>query len=253
MQWRDDALVLGTRRHGESSLVLEVLTRERGRCLGLVKGGRSPRFAAKLQPGNSLDVTWRARLDEHLGNFSVEPTDLRASGLMQTSLGLNTVQTLASHVRLLPERDPHPELYDGMVTLLDIVATAPETDADGVTLSAIIAGGLVVRFEVMILDALGFGLDLSECAITGTFEDLAYVSPRTGRAASRDAGRLWHDRLLELPAFLSEATNEHAPNTADIRAGFRLTGHFLQRHVWEPRGIAPPPTRDGILMALAEA
>ncbi len=218
--------------------MLEVMTRERGRCLGLVKGGRAPRHSAKLQPGNGLDVTWRARLDEHLGNFSVEPTELRASGLMETPLGLNAVQTLASHLRLLPERDPHPELFEAMALLLD--------NAD----EPIVAGGLTVRFELMILDALGFGLDLSTCALTGASDDLAYVSPRTGRAASRHAGGPWRDRLLQLPAFLIDATSNHAPQATDIVAGFRLTGHFLQVHVWGPRGILPPMTRDGLLAAI---
>jgi DNA repair protein RecO (recombination protein O) len=240
MQWRDDAIVLGTRRHGESSLVLEVMTRDRGRCLGLVKGGRAPRYAAKLQPGNGLDVTWRARLDEHLGNFSVEPTELRASSLMETALGLNAVQTIAAHLRLLPERDPHPDLYEAMTTVLDH------------SRDPIVAGGLIVRFELMILDALGFGLDLAECALTGATEDLAFVSPRTGRAASRAAGTPWETKLLTLPAFLNDSTSGHAPDAGDIRAGFRLTGHFFQRHVWEPRGLPAPMTRDSLVAALAD-
>jgi DNA repair protein RecO (recombination protein O) len=218
--------------------VLEVMTRDRGRCLGLVKGGRAPRYAAKLQPGNGLDVVWRARLDEHLGNFTVEPTSLRASSLMQTALGLNAVQTLASHLRLLPERDPHPELYEAMALVLDHA------------LEPIVAGGLMVRFELMILDALGFGLDLSACALTGVTDDLAFVSPKSGRAASRAAGQPWQDRLLPLPAFLNEMTSSLAPDAADIRAGFRLTGHFFQLHVWGPRGLASPLTRDSLLADL---
>jgi DNA repair protein RecO (recombination protein O) len=238
MEWRDDAIVLGTRRHGESSLVLEVMTRERGRCLGLVKGGRSPRFAAKLQPGNGLDVTWRARLDEHLGNFTVEPTELRASRLMETALGLNVVQTLASHLRLLPERDPHPELFEALSLVLDHAG------------EPIVAGGLTVRFELMILDALGFGLDLDTCALTGVSDDLAFVSPRTGRAASRTAGHPWRDRLLALPPFLIDATSHEAPLPLDILAGFQLTAHFLQSHVWGPRGLQPPMTRAGLLAAI---
>jgi len=214
------------------------MTRTRGRCLGLVKGGRSPRYAAKLQPGNELDVIWRARLDEHLGFFTVEPTTLRAAGLMETALGLNAVQTLAAHLRLLPERDPHPELHAAMAIVLDHAR------------DPVIAGGLIVRFEMMVLDALGFGLDLSECALTGATEDLAFVSPRSGRAAAREAGEPWRDRLLALPAFLNEATSDHAPAPADIRAGFQLTGHFFQLHVWGPRGLQPPMTRTMLVAAL---
>jgi DNA repair protein RecO (recombination protein O) len=248
MQWRDDAIVLGTRRHGETSLVLEVMTRERGRSLGLVKGGRSPRYAAKLQPGNGLDVTWRARLDEHLGNFAVEPMTLRASSLMETALGLNAVQTLASHLRLLPERDPHPELYDAMVQVLDHIHAPDESDA----LEPVVVGGLIVRFELLILDALGFGLDLDECALTGATEDLAYVSPRTGRAASRAAGLPWQDKLIALPAFLNEGTSDHAPDASDVHAGFRLTGHFFQLHVWGPRGLSVPLTREALVSGLKQ-
>ncbi len=242
MHWRDDAIVLGTRRHGESSLVLEVLTRERGRCQGLVRGGRSPRHAAKLQPGNELDVTWRARLDEHLGNFQAEPSQVRASGLMETSLGLNVVQTLSAHVRLLPERDPHPELYEAMSATLDMVL-ARSSDIDE-TAHARVTAALVVRFELAILDALGFGLDLSACALTGTTQDLAFVSPKTGRAACRAAGLPWRDRLLALPGFVHSEDLDDSLSSDELKSGFQLTNHFLNLHVWGPRGIKPPMTRD---------
>eukprot|EP01037_Dinobryon_pediforme_P024910 gene24910-26872_t len=238
MEWRDEAIVLGSRRHGETSVVLEVMTRERGRHMGLVRGGRSPRYAAKVQPGNSLEVTWRARLDEHLGTFAVEPVALRAADLMASAVGLNAVQTLAAHLRLLPERDPHPELYDALGVVLDNIGDAT------------VAGGLVVRFEVMVLESLGFGLDLATCALTDATDDLAFVSPRTGRAASRAAGHPWRDRLLPLPAFLTDAREHHPATPADVRAGFALTGHFLARHVWEPRGLEPPLTRERLLAGI---
>lgn len=238
MQWQDDAIVLGGRRQGESNVVLEVMTRTRGRCLGLVRGGRSTRYSAKLQPGNTLAVTWRARLDEHLGTFTVEPMKSRAADLMASALGLNTVQTLAAHLRLLPERDAHPELYEALETVLDHTASAIET------------GGLVVRFELLMLDALGFGLDLATCAMTEATSDLAYVSPRTGRAASRTAGAAWADRLLALPPFLTDELSHQPASGDDVRAGFRLAGHFLDLHVWRPRGLEPPPTRDALIVAL---
>ena len=239
MQWHDEAIVLGARRHGESSIVLEVMTRERGRCLGLVRGGRSPRYSAKVQPGNGLEVTWRARLDEHLGLFAIEPTRLRAAALMETALGLNAVQTLAAHLRLLPERDPHPDLYEALSIVLDH-AEEP-----------VVAGGLIVRFELLVLDALGFGLDLTECALGSGETDLGWVSPKTGRAAGRLAGAPWRDRLLVLPPFLTEAAGDHPATASDVRAGFALTGHFLSRHVWDPRGLAPPMTREGLIGLLA--
>lgn len=242
MHWRDEAIVLGTRKHGESSLVLEVLTRERGRCLGLVRGGRTPRNAAKLQPGNELDVTWRARLDEHLGNFHAEPLKVRASGLMETSLGLNVVQTLSAHVRLLPERDPHPELYEAMSATLDMVLAQPVDSGDPAY--ARVSAALVVRFELAILDALGFGLDLSACALTGTTEDLAFVSPKTGRAACRAAGQPWEDRLLTLPGFVLEEDHFDRLSADDLKYGFNLAGHFMNLHVWGPRGLKSPMTRE---------
>lgn len=250
MHWRDDAIVLGTRRHGESSLVLEVLTRERGRCMGLVRGGRSPRHAAKLQPGNELDVTWRARLDEHLGNFQAEPSQVRASGLMETSLGLNVVQTLSAHVRLLPERDPHPELYEAMSTTLDMVL-APSVNIDD-ALRARVAAALVIRFELAVLDALGFGLDLSACALTGATEDLAFVSPKTGRAACRTAGQPWGDRLLKLPGFIHAPAPLDNLSSNELKSGFDLTGHFLNLHVWGPRGIKAPMTREILVNTISQ-
>ncbi|MDR3376963.1 MAG: DNA repair protein RecO [Ancalomicrobiaceae bacterium] len=238
MQWQDDAIVLGGRRQGEANVVLEVMTRERGRCLGLVRGGRSARHAAELQPGNGIGVTWRARLDEHLGTFAVEPAKSRAADLMASSIGLNAVQTLAAHLRLLAERDPHPALFTALETVLDHGVSPIET------------GGLVIRFELMILEALGFGLDLAACALTEATSDLAYVSPRTGRAASRAAGEPWADRLLALPPFLTDERSHVPPAAEDIRAGFRLTGHFLAVNVWGPRGVEPPPTRDALVAAL---
>ena len=243
MEWTDDAIVLGARRHGESSVVLELMTRERGRHLGLVRGGRSRRMTPTLQPGNTVRARWWARLDEHLGMLAVETLVARAADLMQTTVGLDGVQTVAAHLRLLAERDPHPELYDAA----EIVVTHLGEPR--------LAGELVVRFEVAMLEALGFGLDLFECALTGATEDLAWVSPKTGRAASRAAGRPYADRLLPLPAFLAghpdfAAAGRITVPADDLAQGFRLTGHFLARNVWEPRGLAPPATREGLVAAV---
>ena len=246
MEWSDVGRVLGTRRLGESDALVEVMTRDHGRHLGVVKGGRSKRRASSLQIGNRLDLVWRARLDEHLGHFAVEPTDQRAAALMADPLALNGVQTLAAHLRLLPERDPHPGLFDDLEVVLDHF-TEPR-----------LAGEMMVRFEMAVIEALGFGLDLSECALTGApaeAADLAWVSPKTGRAAGRDAGAAWADRLLPLPAFLVAAALGEPDawgrvTTPDLRAAFRLTQHFLARHVWETRGIDPPSTREGFLAAL---
>ncbi|SKA36072.1 DNA repair protein RecO [Consotaella salsifontis] len=248
MEWREEAIVLGVRRHGESSVITELMTRSRGRHLGLVRGGRSRRLQPVLQPGNQVQVTWRARLDEHMGTFAVEPTELRAARLMESSLGLHGVQLLAAHLRLLPERDPHPRLYDGLRIILDHLAS------EGAGLSAlnrregIAAGEMILRFEIELLAELGFGLDLSCCAATGAHDDLAYVSPKSGRAVSRVAGAPWKEKLLPLPAFLVEAVPSSA---ADVSAGFLLTGYFLSRHVFEPRGLEAPSSRDAFIAAVA--
>ncbi len=253
MEWSDVGRVLGTRRLGESDAVVELMTRDHGRHLGVVKGGRSRRRTPALQVGNRLDVVWRARLDEHLGHFAVEPIDARAAGLMADPLALNAVQTLAAHLRLLPERDPQPDLFLAFEAVLEAL-DHPR-----------LAGELVARFEMAVIEALGFGLDLSECALTGegaAIADLAWVSPKTGRAAGREAGRPWADRLLPLPAFLrpdrgGASSDWGRETTADLAAALTLTRHFLARHVWEARGLAPPSTREaflsGLWKALAEA
>lgn len=246
MEWSDVGLVLGTRRLGESDALVEVMTRDHGRHLGVVRGGRTKARAAHLQIGNRLSLVWRARLDEHLGHFVAEPLDARAASLMADPIGLNGVQTLAAHLRLLPERDPHPELFAALATVLDHVAE-PRLFAE-----------LVIRFELAIVDALGFGLDLATCALTGAVADLAWVSPKTGRAAARDAGRPWADRLLPLPAFLARGGADDPRDWGrvagdDLAAGFRLTAHFLARNVWEPRGRPPPETRAALVAALLRA
>jgi DNA repair protein RecO (recombination protein O) len=231
MEWQDEGIILGARQHGETSAILEVMTREHGRHLGLVRGGAGSRMRPVLQPGNSVRAVWRARLDEHLGNYAIEPATLRAARLMETPAGLYGLQALAGLVRLLPERDPHPQIYAGLSALVDLLD------------DPVLAGGLIVRFELRMLEELGFGLDLDTCVATGTNDDLAYVSPKSGRAVSRSAGDPYRDRMLQLPAFLLAAPGLR-PGPGDLIAAFRLTGFFLARHVYEPRGIAPPEARE---------
>jgi DNA repair protein RecO (recombination protein O) len=237
MEWRDEGIILGTRKHGETSAILEVMTRAHGRHLGLVRGGRSRKLQPVLQPGNLVELLWRARLDEHLGIFQAEPLELNAARLFDSAIAVYGLQTLAAHLRLLPERDPHTNLFETLVLIiehLDDPAAAAE---------------LVVRFELLILDELGFGLDLTQCAATGTREDLAYVSPKSGRAVSRAAGAPWRDKMLALPAFLLRGSELRAA-PADIEDAFRLTGFFLARHVYEPRGLTEPEARGGFIAAL---
>lgn len=240
MQWSDQAIILGVKRHGETSVIVEAMTRERGRHLGLVRGGRSRTQQPVLQPGNSVEVTWRARLDEHLGEYRVEPVRLRAAMLMEAATAVYGVQAMASLLRLLPERDPHPHLYDA----LDVILENLNEPAD--------AGELFVRFELAVLNDLGFGLDLVQCAATGRRDDLIYVSPKTGRAVCREAGAPYAGKMLALPAFLA-ADGTDAADCDALADAFRLTGFFLHRHVYEPRGIDMPGTRDGFVQAALKA
>jgi DNA repair protein RecO (recombination protein O) len=240
MQWQDEAIIIGVKRHGETSVIAEVMTRGRGRHLGIVRSGRSRTMQPVLQPGNRVEVVWRARLDEHLGEFKLEPVKLRAARLMETATSLYGVQAMGALLRLLPERDPHPHLYEA----LDVILETMDDPAD--------AGELFVRFELAILNDLGYGLDLAECAATGVRDDLLYVSPKSGRAVCRTAGAPYADRLLALPSFLKEGTRT-AADAAGMAAAFRLTGYFLHRHIYEPRGITENAARDGFVQAALKA
>ncbi|MBU1317278.1 MAG: DNA repair protein RecO [Alphaproteobacteria bacterium] len=240
MQWQDEAIIIGVKRHGETSVIAEVMTRGRGRHLGIVRSGRSRTMQPVLQPGNRVEVVWRARLDEHLGEFKLEPVKLRAARLMETATSLYGVQAMGALLRLLPERDPHPHLYEA----LDVILETMDDPAD--------AGELFVRFELAILNDLGYGLDLAECAATGVRDDLLYVSPKSGRAVCRTAGAPYADRLLALPSFLKEGSRA-AADAAGMAAAFRLTGYFLHRHIYEPRGITENAARDGFVQAALKA
>ncbi|QRM54828.1 DNA repair protein RecO [Sinorhizobium sp. BG8] len=240
MQWDDEAIVLGVRRHGETSVIAEMMTRDHGRHLGLVRSGRSRAMQPVLQPGNSVEVTWRARLDEHLGDFRIEPLQLRAGRLMETATAVYGIQAMAALLRFLPERDPHPHLFNALGIILEHL----DEPAD--------AGELFVRFELAVLNDLGFGLDLEECVATGSREDLVYVSPKSGRAVCRAAGEPWADKMLALPSFLA-VERRHAADCDALSQAFRLTAFFLNRHVCEPRGLELASARDGFVQAVLKA
>jgi DNA repair protein RecO (recombination protein O) len=241
MQWSDEGIVLGVKRHGESNAILELMTRQHGRHLGLVRGASGSRLRPLLQPGNRLGVTWRARLDEHLGHYTVEGLDLAAARLLDHAHALYGVTHLAALCRLLPERDPHPDIHAALEGMLNELADARAS------------GPRVARFELQLLAELGFGLDLGRCAATGTSAELVYVSPKSGRAVSRAAGLPWKDRLLRLPAFLREGDEPEGPSAADLADGFAVTGFFLLHHVFEPRGLALPEARAGFVAAVVAA
>lgn len=242
MDWRDEGLVIGARKHGETSVILELMTRGHGRHLGLVRGGRSRTLRPVLQPGNLVAAHWRARLEDHLGAYLVEPLAARAAHFLDCAAALHGVAALCALLRLMPERDPHEDLFE----MADAIAArlgAPG-GADG-------AAPAMARFELALLGALGFGLDLDSCALTGTREDLAYVSPKSGRAVSRVAGAPWRERLLPYPSFLRQ--DSLAAPDDDVVAAFRLTGYFLTRDVLAPRGVALPAARGLYIGAFSRA
>jgi DNA repair protein RecO (recombination protein O) len=233
MEWNDEAIVLSSRAHGENGVILELLTREHGRHAGLVRGGASRRIKPTLQPGNSLHVSWRARLEEHLGSFACELAKARAGELMESRIalaGLNAFTALTGAV--MPERQVYATVFLGAEVLLD--AMMSQDAAHWMT--------IYIRWEVGLLEALGFGLDLSECAVTGVTRDLTYVSPKSGRAVSREGAGTYAARLFSLPAFLLD-TDADEPTPNELVAGLSLTGHFLQERVLAPHGKEMPPAR----------
>jgi len=237
MEWRDEGVILSVRRHGETSAIAEVLTAQHGRSLGLVRGGRSRSQRPVLQPGNVVQVTWRARLEDHLGHFTLEALSLKAGAILDEPFRLAGLTTLAGLAQVLPEREPHARIYEAFRIVLDAI------DQDEVW------PALLVRWELGLLDELGFGIDLSSCAASGASEDLIYVSPKSGRAVSRAAGHPYRDRLLALPGFM---TANVPASAGDILDGLKLTGYFLDRHVFGPRGIAAPEQRQWIIRTLGQ-
>jgi DNA repair protein RecO (recombination protein O) len=238
MDWIDEGIVLGVRRHGEANAIAEVMTRAHGRHLGLVRGGAGSRLRPILQPGNEVRVEWRARLDEHLGHYTVEGLRLRAGEFMVAAHAAYGITHVAALCRLLPERDPHEDVHDMLVAILDHLNERSITAA------------LVARFELQMLAELGFGLDLDQCAATGATVELVYVSPKSGRAVSRLAGEPWRDRMLRLPPFLTPEWDETEPSPEALSDAFTLTGFFIQRHVLEPRGVPMHDARTSFINAV---
>jgi len=239
MQWQDEGVVLAARRHGESSAVVSLFTQAHGRHAGLVRGGAGRRARSVYEPGNRLRVIWRARLADQLGAFSAELQSAIAARLLDdpdrlAALGAACALLEAS----LPERDPHPLLYSQLSELIDVLVEQrswPER---------------YVRFELALLAELGFGLDLQACAVTGQTTDLAYVSPRSGRAVSRQGAGEYADRLLPLPDFL---LGREPADPAQIQAGLRLTGAFLRRHLFDASERAMPNARERLVRQLARS
>lgn len=237
MEWSDEGVILSVRPHGETGAVAEVLTRAHGRHLGLVHGGRSRKLRPVLQTGNHVDLTWKARLADNLGHYALELLTPNAARVMDHPLALTALSAMAELARLLPERDPHPNLYEVTQFVLGFLDEPQVWPA------------LYARWELALLEELGFGLDLTTCAATGAANDLIYVSPKSGRAVSAAAGEPYKDRLLALPPFLRAGAGG-AVTPADIAAGLALTGHFLEVRVMQPRDASLPEVRARLASAL---
>lgn len=218
MEWRDEGILLWVRRHGESNVIIEALTVEHGRHAGLVRGGASKANAAILQPGAQLTLEWNARLAEHLGTYKVDLVRSRAAAIISdrcSLAGLNAVSALL--VQFLPDREPNQLIYQSTLELVDSMGAGEVS--------------WPVRYalwELSLLESLGYGLDLSSCAASGTTDDLIFVSPRSGRAVCRQAGAAFADKMLPLPAFM---TGQGQPRAADVREALRLTGYFMEHWV----------------------
>jgi DNA repair protein RecO (recombination protein O) len=222
IEWRDEGALLKVRKHGENSAIIEVFTPERGLTAGIVRGGTSRKIAPLLQPGAQLAVTWKARLEDHLGSFTVEPVRSRAAQVMQDRIalaGLNAVTGILSFV--LPDREKHTPLYARTIALLDLLG---QNDVWPLA---------YLQWEVALLEEMGFGMDLSACAVSGLNDDLFYVSPRTGRAVSRLAAGEWADRLLPLPHVL---LGQGDADISEIVRALRTTGYFLNNHLAKSLG-----------------
>lgn len=227
MEWRDQGILLSARRHGETSAIIEVFTPQHGRHAGVVRGGTSRKIAPILQPGAQVDVAWRARLEDHIGAFTVEPVRSRAVSAMQDRLslaGLNAVTALLSFC--LPEREPHAPLYHRTQALLDLL-----DHGDLWPLA-------YLRWEQSLLEEMGYGLELGICAVTGATEGLAFVSPRTGRAVTREGAGAWVSKMLPLPPVMQGQGD--APD-AEIAQAFKTTGYFLEQHLARDLGGKPLP------------
>jgi DNA repair protein RecO (recombination protein O) len=240
MDWQDDGIVLSARRHGENAAVVQLLTREHGRHAGLVHGGAGPRARGILQPGNRVRAAWRARLADHLGTYHCELAQSGAAVFLDDALRLAALASACALAEAaLPEREPHPAVFEGLAAL---IAALTATDSVGGW------GRAQVQWELGLLAELGFGLDLSACAATGANDALAYVSPRTGRAVSLSAGEPYRDKLLPLPRFLASPGSE--PDAGEIVGGLALTGHFLERHAFAALHRELPAARSHFLERL---
>jgi DNA repair protein RecO (recombination protein O) len=243
MDWVDDGIVIASRKHGESAVILSLLTREHGRHAGLVRGGASARARGLYQTGNLLRANWRGRLADHLGGFTCEMLRGYAGPLLDDQQRLGALGAFCALLeRGLPEREPHPALFEDSLHLLDLLSL-PASASQAQEGAAEQWAPAYVRWELALLRDLGYGLDLQSCAITGETDGLAFVSPNTGRAVTAEAGLPWRDKLLPLPEFLQADSDAYGVELAAVRDGLALTGWFLDRHVFAPQNLNLPAAR----------
>ncbi len=234
MEWRDEGVIVARRAHGESAMIVEALTRSRGRHAGLVHGGARSKLSPILQIGTQVELEWRARLEDQLGTYRVELKRSRSRVLLDRA-GLGALGSVASLVSFaFPDRMALPDLYDETVAFLDLLESGGNWPA------------AYVIWEKRLLEELGYGLDLETCAVTGLTSDLVYVSPKSGRAVCRDAGAKYADRLLPLPRFLHRGRNlapaSPVSGTPDeVLQGLKTTGHFIETRLVPAIGNRPPP------------
>jgi DNA repair protein RecO (recombination protein O) len=236
-----EAIALSARRFSENDAILDVLSEAKGRLTGLVYGGTGKRKRALLEPGTRLSFTWKSRTDEQLGYFdALEPMGGGPATLMDDPAALSALSCVAALLHdLAPERVEFRALYAATCVLLDALSDTAAWPA------------LYIRWELGLLSELGFGLDFSKCALTNTQDDLAWVSPKTGRAASRAAGEPFADKLLVLPPFLLSSQNK--PHSGDVADGFALTGHFIARELLDPLRKTMPDARARLIFALGKS
>ncbi|MBT5076667.1 MAG: DNA repair protein RecO [Rhodospirillales bacterium] len=240
MEWSDEGIIIRVRKHGETSVIVGLLTRDHGRHVGLVRGGQSRRRQGQLQTGNLVSAVWRARLSDHLGSYTLESSRDFAALVLDDPIRLKALMSLGALLdTVLAERDPHPEMFQATVMVLGALTKTSDDKA---------ALAVYVQWELELLRCLGFGLDLETCAATGGHEDLVYVSPRSGRAVSAAAGAPYHDKLLSLPAFLVEPGA--SISMEEIEKGLALTGAFLTQHHFAVEGRHQPAARGRFIEAM---
>ncbi len=242
MEWQDEGIVLSASRLGEHDALLEIMTKNHGRARGFIKGGMGRRNKANLQAGNYLSVSWRSRIETNLGRFTVELIHSPLGLMMGEGAKLSALATVTSVVATtMTERENHQSVFTGLKAIVDLLEDESSVQQEWAT--------AITHLELGILQELGYGLDLSECAATGATDNLIYVSPKSGRAVSEEAGFLYRDKLLTLPAFLLAAASGSI-KLEDVVNGLKLTGYFLDRNVWVVRNGGQPAARERFLSGL---